>query len=129
MALAARPKRTTIPNFLLTNTVDVTVISISGDWVKGRWEEGEPVPRVIKANVQPLRFNETMNMPEADRTREWIKVYTTDTILTLEESKGKPADIVEWQGHKYRAMRSRSYHMGVLNHNHVLCAREPESAL
>ena len=130
MALEERPKRGSIPHFLLTKKVPVVVISVSGGYFeRGRWVEGEEVPRTIQANVQPLRFEETLKMEGADRTREWIKIYTTDVINTVEEKEEHEADLVEWQGHRYRAMRSRSYQMGTLDHNHILCVRIPETAL
>ena len=131
MALEQREKRTSIPNFQLTKTVEVKVIRRFGDYVKGRWVEGDGEPITVKANVQPLKFHEILQLPESERTREWIKLYTTYDIISEEEGSetGKSPDIVVWNGFRYRVMRIRSYKMGVLNHNHVLCAREPISAL
>lgn len=130
MALEQRPKRRTSPTFALTNKLPVTVIRQFGSWVKGRWVDGDGVEVEIGANVQPLRFHEILQMPESDRTKEWIKLYTTDQVYTAEESSeaGRSADIVIWNGKRFKAMRARRYQMGVLDHVHVLCAREPLSA-
>lgn len=72
-----------------------------------------------------------MQMPESERTVEWIKVYTTGQVYTAEESSelGRPADIVIWNDKRYRVMKARRYQMGVLDHQQLLCAREPLSAL
>lgn len=120
------------PTFQLTNCMDVKLYRKVGEWIKGRWVEAEiPKEIVIEANVQPLRFHEIMQLPESDRTKEWIKLYTTDHVVTAEESaeEGNLADEVEWQGHRYKVMQQKKYVMGVLDHYHVLAAREPVSAM
>lgn len=119
------------PTFQLTNCVDITLRRFVMAMVKGRPMVEEILPRpVIEGNVQPVKWQEIMQMPEADRTSEWIKIYTNDHVVTAEESleTGNPADVVEWEGHTYKVMKEKHYKMGILDHRVVYCAREPLSA-
>lgn len=124
--------RRTKPLFQLTNVMDVTIRRRVGAWLKGRWVENDvPEDITIEANVQPLKFTEIFQMPESERTKKWIKLFTTYHVVTAEESAetGNPADAILWEGHWYRAMQEKHYRMGVLDHRCVYAAREPISAL
>ena len=132
VALESRPKRISIPTFQLTNTIQVKVIRKIGEWVKGRWVTTDiPHEFLIKVNLQPLKYQEIIQMPEADRTKEWIKVFTTDLLVTAEESDttGNEADIIEWEGNHYKVMSQKHWVMGVLNHKCAYAAKVPRSAL
>ena len=124
--------RKTLPTFMYTNVIDIPLVRSSGRWEKGRWKEDTlPVEISIEGNVQPVKFQEIMQMKESDRSREWIKVYTKAHIVTAEESDitGHPADVIIYEGHSYKVMREKHYSMGVLDHKCVYAAKEPESAL
>ena len=119
------------PTFQLTHVIDIDVIRKQGQWVKGKWKEEESGRFTIEGNLQPVKFSEILQMPEADRTKEWIKIYTTYHLVTAEESDvtGNLADVVLWEGHQYKVMKEKHYVMGVLDHRMVYCAKEPVSAL
>lgn len=101
-----------------------------GQWIGGRWVEGEAVEVEIEANVQPLKFHEILQMPEGDRTKEWIKIYSAEELYTSQEgADGRQADIILWEGKKFKVMQCHHYNMGVLDHFSARAAREPVSAL
>lgn len=132
MALEQRPPRKSIPTFQLTNKVPVKATRVSaGAWVGGRWVEGEGKEIIINGNVQPLRFHEILQLPESDRTKEWIKIYSAEEMYTEQESAedGRSADIIHWQGKDFKVMQCRHYSMGILDHYAALAARIPVSAL
>lgn len=119
------------PTFQLTNVIDIKVIRKVGEWIMGKWVETViPVEIIIEGNAQPLKFQEILQLPESDRTKEWIKIYTTDHLITAEESAetGNTADVVLFEGNTYKVMKQRHYRMGILDHSHALAAREPLSA-
>ena len=121
------PKRTT-PKFTLTHKTTITVIrSKGGERVKGKWIELPPEEIEVEANVQPLKGSELQLLPESERTRETIKVYCVETLRTTEEGKQELADIVVWNGKKYRATKTMTYQMGVLDHTKTICVRLPET--
>lgn len=119
------------PTFQLTNCVDIQVRLFVTIMDKGRPVRKEILPSpTIEGNVQPLKYQELLLMSEAERTREWIKVYTTYPLSTFKEpyEDNNPDVYVEWEGETYRVMKERHYKMGVLDHWNFHCAREPISA-
>ena len=118
----------TVPQFLLTHKTPVTVLRASeGAWVKGKWVPGTVQTVIVEANVQPLKGSELTALPESDRTKESIKVYSVETLKTLEEVSQEEADIVVWEGKKFRAIKAMTYKMGVLDHTKTICVRFPET--
>lgn len=117
----------TTPKFLLTHSVPVKVIrQLPGELVRGRWvDSSEEIE--IDANVQPMKGFELMSLPEADRTKESIKVYSVERLRTVEEVDQTHADIIVWEGKRYRAIRTMTYSMSVLDHTKTICYRLPET--
>src|ERR1051326_4032117 len=101
-----------IPGFTLTKTIPVQVFREGKPIVvKGRPVPGPEVEFTIQANVQPFGFKDKMELPEADRTKEWIKLYmaTPDLIRTAREgADSHQADEVVYAGERYKVMRIRS---------------------
>lgn len=95
------------------------------------YERGRPVPGgsytvPIIANVQPIaKSSDTLLIPEADRSKACIKVYTKGApMLALKEGEdGWAADRFFWKGDLYEVMKVISYEMGVLNHYKAICMR------
>lgn len=121
----------TSPQFQLTHSTEVTIKRFPpGEMVKGKWVKGEPININVEANVQPFQYKDLMMLPESDRTREWIKLYSKDEIRTAKEgADGWDADIILWEGYEYKVMKSHKYVMGVLDHTKAVAARIPISAL
>lgn len=118
----------TLPTFLLTKKLPITILrALPGAWVNGRWVAGSVVSVEIEANVQPMRGHELVVLPESDRTKESIKVYSVETLKTLEEVSQEEADVVVWEGKKFRATKTMTYKMGVLDHTKTICVRFPET--
>lgn len=95
------------------------------------YDRGRPVPGTeevveVVCNVQPvLKATDTLLLPEADRSKASIKVYTQgDELRALKEGDGGwAADRFEWQGDVYEVMKVINYAMGVLNHHKAICQR------
>lgn len=119
----------TTPKFQLTHSLPVEILrALPGYWNdKGRWVEGATETLTVEANVQPMRGHELVVLPEADRTKESIKVYCVETLQTVEEVKAEEADIIVWEGKKFRATKTMTYKMGVLDHTKTICVRLPET--
>lgn len=122
----------TVPTFSLTKKLPITVFRRGQDtYVRGRPVKGEETSFIVEANVQPFNFNELLKLPESDRNREWIKIYIahpSEIRNARQGSDGWAADEVEWQGDRFTVMRVRNYRMGVLDHCHVIAARNEISA-
>lgn len=95
------------------------------------YERGRPVAGTsflvkIRANVQPVTSaTDTLLIPEGDRTKAAVKVYTRgEPLLMLREGEdGNAADRFYWEGDLYEVMKVIHYKMGVLNHYKAICVR------
>lgn len=119
------------PNFLLTKKVPITLKRrVQGSYVNGEWVEGTTTDVVIQANVQPLRDHELMQLPESERSKEWLKIYSADEIRSqVEGTGGWDADEFQFDSmedgklYTFKVMKVRRYKMGILNHHRGLAAR------
>ncbi len=113
------------PSFLLTKTIPIVVNrKTQGGYIDGDWVEGIDNPITIQVNIQPAKDSEILLMPEAQRTREWYKLYSADEIRTLKEgTNGWPADEFVFNGDKYRVMKTSKWSMGILDHFKAFAAR------
>ena len=120
---------TSVPPFQLTKSVmiDVERAGTQGYYDEnGRWVEATRVVVSMGANVQPAKGWDLLKFPEADRSEDWIKVYTRDNVNTLYEGDGGvEADIVIWNSKRYQVKNAMTYQMGILNHTKALAVRLP----
>jgi len=117
----------------LKKLIPLTIIRpAQGEWVRGRWVRGSRANAAeiaIEVSIQPLRGHELQLMPEAERSREWYKVYSSFEMRSLKEGVGGwPADEFEYEGKRFRITRTHTYKMGVLNHTKAWAARVPLTA-
>lgn len=95
------------------------------------YERGRPVPGAttyvqVVCNVQPvLKASDTLLLPEADRSKACLKVYTKGTPMYGREEgeQGTAADRFYWKGNLYEVMKVIDYDMGILNHYKAICMR------
>jgi hypothetical protein len=115
------------PVFLSTGQVTLDIIRRS----EKLYDRGRPLPPTetivpTVCNVQPvLSRSDTLLLPEADRSKACLKVYTKGAILRdlKEGNNGWSADRFYWQGDLYEVMKAINYQMGVLNHYKAICMR------
>lgn len=110
----------------LTGSINIVVTSSGqGTWVKGAYKKGTSTQKTIPANVQPvMKGTDTLLVPEGDRSKEIIKIYTEYELKSRTEGgSSNEADIVEFNGRTYEVMRVISYKMGILNHYKAIAVR------
>lgn len=118
------------PRFLSTGKVQLTIDRTTdgtGEYVDGRWVASDDKERIcIEANVQPQLTNKELYLlPEGDRTKDCVKVYTTFTLRGRREGSSHiSADTFKWDGYTYEVVVAHTYQMGVLNHTKALCVRK-----
>lgn len=104
------------PLFLSTKSVPVTLYrAAKGSYVNGVWTSGAITQIVVQANIQPVRYRDTLLLPEADRTRQAIRIYSSDELREQVEGKWD-ADEFDYNGFRYVIMKVQYYGMGTLNH-------------
>lgn len=115
----------TIASFSLVNKVPITVYRHSeGSRVDGHWVEGTESEVVIYGNVHPFSDYQVMLQPEADRTKSWMWLFTTDVVRQKKEGVGGfGADRFEWEGDLYEIMAVSTYSMKIRDHRECKCVR------
>lgn len=115
------------PPLLLTGHTTLDIIRReSPKIVRGRTSPGAESTVQVVCNVQPvLKSTDTYLLPEADRSRATLKVYTKgEPLRQLKEGpNGHAADRFYWKGDLYEVMKCIDYDMGTLNHYKALCMR------
>lgn len=114
------------PLFLSVNKVTITVKRASvGEYVNSRWQAGETTEFTIEANVQPnLSGRDIKMLPEGDRSKKTIKLYTVTDINVSEQAELLEGDKVLWKSEWYSVRATFPYSMGVLDHTKAICVRD-----
>lgn len=110
----------------LNGQVEITIKrSVGGSWVKGVYKPRPTTSTTISANIQPvLKSTDTLLLPEGDRSREMVKVYTTFELLQRKEGDSPvQGDTFVFDGKTWEVMRVIGYKMGVLSHFKSICVR------
>lgn len=113
------------PQFLLTKKIPLDFFrKTQGQYVDGEWVEGVESTVTLEVNIQPLKEAELMLLPEADRGKQWWKIYCAEQIrMDKQGDTGWDADEFVYQGDRYKVMKVENYAMGILNHFKALAAR------
>lgn len=85
--------------FNLIKFTDVQVTRrLAGAYVEGEWVEGTTETFTAGLKVQPVKPFELQQLPESDRSREWLKVYcnTHNLRSQIEGTGGFDADEFQW---------------------------------
>lgn len=112
------------PKFQLTKKLPVTLKRrTQGSYVDGDWVEGSTSDVVIQANVQPLKPHELLQLPESERSREWLKIYSADEIRAqVEGTGGWDSDEFQWESiedgklYTFKVMKVYRFKMSILDH-------------
>lgn len=86
-----------------------TVTRPSGSYVAGRWVEGAATILEITASIQPATPKELQRLPEGDRTRDVIAIWTT---TELRVGEGAQADRVSYGGATYEVQAVERWDLG-----------------
>ena len=120
--------------FTLTNYTKLDLYRSvgSGDYsdATGEWVPSPRSKLKIEANVQPMKHSQTLQMQEAERTKEWINIRSKDEIRKAAEgSDGNDADVIIYCGKQFKVMGVCVYRMGVLDHYHAIAAFDGKTAI
>lgn len=85
---------------LLNETI--TVKRSTGSFVKGRSVKGTPTIFTERANIQPLKGNEILQLPEGDRERENMKCFIAFKLQGDDE-------VIRADGRKYEVQESENW--------------------
>jgi hypothetical protein len=114
-----------VADFSLVKKTPVTIVRQSqGQYVDGEWVDGTETSIVIQANVHPFSDYQVMMMPESDRTKSWVWLFTSSDVRQKKEGPGGyGADRFSWLGDIYEVMMVQTFVMGVRDHREAKCVR------
>uniref|UniRef100_A0A6M3M0V9 Head-tail joining protein n=1 Tax=viral metagenome TaxID=1070528 RepID=A0A6M3M0V9_9ZZZZ len=84
---------------MILGAQDVTLhrYGIGSRGTDGRFTRGAATVSTIQATVQPMNGKELSTLPEGDRTRRGIKLYTTTQLLTADQDAKRLSDRIIYQ--------------------------------
>jgi len=68
----------------------------------GHWNSGSSSELTFDGHVQPAGHRERLQLPENERHKEAIAVYTVEPLKSGNVSTGEEADVIHWSGKDYR---------------------------
>lgn len=97
--------------------------SAAGAYVNGRFVQPVASSFAIDAVVLPSGPKELEQLPENERTKESITVYSTTLLQSSDVSGQLPADVVSWAGRSWRVRLVEDYIVHA-NYMRAICVRE-----
>lgn len=67
----------------------------AGDYVEGVFVPGSVTTSTIQASVQPAGGKELQRLPEGERLQDYLAVWTTSELLTLEGSRAPDRLVID----------------------------------
>ena len=87
-------------------------VSGTGNYIDGEYIESPSEVIIIKANIQPsMASYRTQLLPEGDRNKEAITIFSNDWLYTARSGVGipLPCDLVIYRGAMWEVVVSRPY--------------------
>ena len=117
----------TIPLKLVKKiSVDITSYSEGNYDTDGIWQDGGTTVTTIQANVQPTTGEELKDLPENQRDKSVISLWTASTLKTVSEKNKTSADTLVYEGDTYEIHKVKAWKMGVRDHYHIIAVKEDE---
>jgi len=99
-----------LASFILPTLGDVDVIMItdyptgSYSTTTGQWVQGTPTVTSVEAVVQQATPKDTEQLPENERTKESIVVFTRTALFTSDVTTAEESNTITWEGREYKVM-------------------------
>lgn len=103
-------------------TVNLTQYT-AGSYVNGVYQDGSTTVTPIVVNYQPANEEILLQLPEAERSRDPLVVYTPAVLKTVDKDNNLAADQLEIGGSMYKVHKVARYEMGVLDHTKAIVLR------
>lgn len=77
----------------------------------GKWTQGTPTDTATDAVVQPSTPKEIEQLPENERTKEAITVFTDLALKTSDVDTSGESDVILWGGRQWKVMISEDWNV------------------
>lgn len=107
-----------IAQFSLVKKIPVDIVRrTQGSYIEGHWVEGEEQTVTVEANIHPFSDYQVMMLPESDRSKSWMWMFTADLVRPKKEGvDGNDADRLVWDGDFYEVRAVQRFSMSVQDH-------------
>jgi len=95
----------------------------AGAYTKGVYTKGTSLDFPARGNVQPVKPVEMLSLPEAQRTRETIKIFSTTELRPVEQTNSKSADRVTYNNEVYEVISVKNWGFSGIPHYVSLAQR------
>lgn len=98
----------------------------AGAYTAGVYVRGAETTATIRASVQALKPEEVQDLPEAQRTRRPMRVFSRSELRCVVEGTNTPtdADRIDWEGERFEVVSVKRWNLGTLNHYEAIVLRE-----
>jgi len=105
----------------------IQVTHAPGDWVDGRWKEGEKKENAFQSSWQPASGKALEVLPEGKRSREAYKAYPPIEMefTAADEEKRISGDVVVKDGKEFEVSFVAKWDNGLLPHWEIICTKAP----
>jgi hypothetical protein len=112
------PKGQYVTPIVVTRPASGGSFDARGFYVTG----GVPTTINTTASVQPASSKDLLLLPEGERTRETVKVYTATELFTVDVVASRPADRFVYDGRTFEVLNVSTFKMGQLDHTKALAS-------
>lgn len=92
----------------------------SGSYVNGKYVEGTTEEFYIQGSAQPVTGEELLNLPEAQRKRGVIKLYTQTKLNVVDTNNKRQCDLLEYRDENYEVHEVKDYSDYFFTHYKIL---------
>jgi hypothetical protein len=104
---------------------EVTLTSwAAGTRTAGRWTDGASSTATIRASVQPAGPRDLLHLPEGDRTKGAVKIYTDSELSEGDESLALVPDELTWNGEQWQVQKVWRHALGIGHHKGLALRKE-----
>lgn len=113
----------------LFKTVDLIKISkLGGEYIKGKWVEGEKTETAFKGTFQPAKGQDLETLPQGKRNSE---VYVCYAPIELEftcydSEKNLEGDLIQWEDKLFEIITCGKWNNSLIVHWKLVCSRKKE---
>ena len=105
------------------DTVTLERFESAGTYAKGVFTKGQSITCDILANVQPVKPSEMLLLPEAQRTKETIKIFSSEALRPVAQTDSKSADRVTYDSDVYEVISTKDWNASAIPHYRSLAQR------
>jgi type 1 glutamine amidotransferase len=95
---------------------EVTLTTPTGAMVSGRWVAGASTAETIRASVQPAGPRDLLHLPEGDRTKAAVKIYTDGDLSEGNEALQTLPQLLTWNSEQWQIQKVWRHALGIGHH-------------